>query len=110
MAFQKWECHLKANLKFEHFTDNAAVTNIQTQTKINPKQARWIQFLEEFNFKSNFITGMNNNVTDALSRKDIFRISTIDNQPWLDHICKLSKCITRHLWMIEENGLFYKEN
>ena len=109
-AFHDWECHLKTKLKFEHFSDNAGVSNIQTQRTITPKQARWIQFLEEFNFKSNFVSGMNNNVADALSRKDIFGITIIDNQHWLDRIRNLSKKTQRQAWMTEENGLFYKDN
>lgn len=45
-----------------------------------------------------------------MSRKDIFGITVIDNQHWLDRIRNLSKKIQRQAWMTEENGLFYKNN
>ena len=109
-AFRIWECYLKNGTTFKHFSDNAAVSNIQNQAILRPKQARWIQFLEEFDCESTFLSGLNNVVADALSRKDIYGISIIDNQPWMDKIRELSKKIQRQPWMQEENGLIYRKD
>ena len=107
-AFRIWECYLKNGLTFKHFSDNAAVSNIQNQAVLRPKQGRWIQFLEEFDCESTFLSGLNNVVADALSRKDIYGISIIDNQPWIERIRKLSQKVQRKPWMQEEDGLLYK--
>ncbi|KAL5758776.1 hypothetical protein ACOSP7_021387 [Xanthoceras sorbifolium] len=50
-------------------TDNVATSYFQTQKKLSPKQARWQDFLAEFNYTLEYKPGKANLVADALSRK-----------------------------------------
>ncbi|CAN6566578.1 unnamed protein product [Malus baccata var. baccata] len=50
-------------------TDNVATSYFQTQQKLTPKQARWQEFLAEFDYKLEYKQGKENVVADALSRR-----------------------------------------
>ncbi|KZV49681.1 hypothetical protein F511_16615 [Dorcoceras hygrometricum] len=55
-----------------HFTiktDKVATSYFQTQKKLSPKQARWQEFLAEFDYTLEYKPGKANVVADALSRK-----------------------------------------
>ena len=41
----------------------------QTQNKLSPKQARWQDFLAEFDYQLEYKSGKANVIADALSRK-----------------------------------------
>ncbi|KAL5835882.1 hypothetical protein ACOSQ3_015434 [Xanthoceras sorbifolium] len=49
--------------------DNVATSYLQTQKKLSPKQARWQDFLAEFDYALEYKPGKANVVADALSRK-----------------------------------------
>ena len=53
-------------------TDNVANTFFKTQKKLSPKQARWQEFLAEYDFMWEHKPGKHNQVADALSRKEVF--------------------------------------
>ncbi|KAK2973869.1 hypothetical protein RJ640_029685 [Escallonia rubra] len=50
-------------------TKNIATSYFQSQRKLSPKQARWQDFLAEFDYVMEYKPGKANLVTDALSRK-----------------------------------------
>ena len=50
-------------------TDNVATMYFQSQKKLTSKQARWQDFLAEFNFTFEYKSGKANVVADTLSRK-----------------------------------------
>ncbi|RVW79075.1 Transposon Tf2-12 polyprotein [Vitis vinifera] len=50
-------------------TDNVATSYFQTQKKLSPKQARWQDFLAEFDYTLEYKPGSANHVANALSRK-----------------------------------------
>ncbi|KAA0064072.1 reverse transcriptase [Cucumis melo var. makuwa] len=50
-------------------TDNSATCHFFTQPKLTSKQARWQEFLVEFNFEFEHKKGSSNQAADALSRK-----------------------------------------
>lgn len=52
-------------------TDNVASIFFKTQKKLSPRQARWQEFLEEYDFEWQHKPGRHNQVADALSRKEI---------------------------------------
>lgn len=52
-------------------TDNVATSYFQNQKKLSPKQARWQDFLAEFDYTMEYKPGKVNVVADALSRKAI---------------------------------------
>ncbi|KAL5733418.1 hypothetical protein ACOSQ2_033110 [Xanthoceras sorbifolium] len=60
-------------------TDNIATSYFQTQKKLSPKQARWKDFLAEFDYTLEYKPGKANVVADTLSRKA--ELATIRSAP-----------------------------
>lgn len=56
---------------FSVVTDNVANTYFKTQKKLSPKQARWQEFLAEYDFVWIHRPRRQNQVADALSRKTV---------------------------------------
>ncbi|KAH9697420.1 Endonuclease [Citrus sinensis] len=61
--------HYLLGSHFAIMTDNVATSYFQTQKKLSPKQARWQDFLAEFDYRLEYKPGKANVVADALSRK-----------------------------------------
>ena len=57
--------------KFMVRIDNVANTFFNTQKKLSPKQARWQELLQEYDFVWEQKPGKYNQVADALSRKQV---------------------------------------
>ena len=49
--------------------DNVSSTYFKTEAKLTPKQAKWKEFLVEFNFEILYNPRKKNVVADALSQK-----------------------------------------
>ena len=60
-------------------TDNVATSYFQTQKKLSPKQARWQDFLAEFDYTLEYKPGSANHEADALSRKA--KLASMTSQP-----------------------------
>ena len=54
---------------FELKTDHCGLKYLFDQPTLNARQARWLEFLCEFDFEIKHIKGKENKVADALSRK-----------------------------------------
>ncbi|GER38202.1 polyprotein [Striga asiatica] len=67
-CLRTWRHYLLGS-KFVVMTDNVATSYFQSQKKLTPKQARWQDFLAEFDYKLEYKPGKANVVADALSRK-----------------------------------------
>ncbi|GMQ12089.1 hypothetical protein CsSME_00054546 [Camellia sinensis var. sinensis] len=67
-CLRTWRHYLLGS-KFVVKTDNVATSYFQTQKKLSPKQARWQDFLAEFDYIMEYKPGKANLVADALSRK-----------------------------------------
>lgn len=67
-CLRTWRHYLLGS-RFLVKTDNVATSYFQTQKKLSPKQARWQDFLAEFDFAFQYKPGRENQVADALSRK-----------------------------------------
>ena len=61
--------HYLLDFHFTIMTDNVATSYFQTQKKLSPKQARWQDFLAEFDYQLEYKPGKANVVADALSCK-----------------------------------------
>ena len=75
-------CTWRHYLLGSHFivkTDNVATSYFQTQKKLNPKQARWQDFLAEFDYTLEYKPESANHVTDTLSRKA--ELTSLTSQP-----------------------------
>jgi len=69
-CLQVWRVYLLGT-QFVVKTDNVANTYFATQKKLSPRQARWQEFLQEYDFEWQHKPGRHNQVADALSRKQV---------------------------------------
>ncbi|GJR85442.1 cytochrome P450 78A7-like protein [Tanacetum coccineum] len=109
--------HYLLGSRFVIKTDNIATSYFQTQKKLSPKQARWQDFLAEFDYQLEYKPGKANVVADALSRKAEFAAITQAQFFLQDRIKRaiLKEChdskwaghpgITRTLALIEQKKL-----
>ncbi|QRV81672.1 Transposon Ty3-I Gag-Pol polyprotein [Ceratobasidium sp. AG-Ba] len=55
-------------VKFRIYTDNKSLVHLMSQKNLSPRQARWLEVINEFDFDIIHIAGEENKVADALSR------------------------------------------
>ena len=90
-ALRTWRLYL-----FNHFeivTDNQAVTFLCSKSKLSRREARWIDFLADFNFTFTHRPGKDN-VADSLSRlpnSTLADISLTDQPEFEEEISRLYK-------------------
>jgi ribonuclease HI len=65
----KKQRHYLVPKEFILYSDNQALQFITKQEKLNQKQEKWVEFMQNFNFVIKHISGNANKVVDALSRK-----------------------------------------
>jgi len=65
-----WRVHLLGP-KFVVGTDNVANIFFNTQKKLSPKQAKWQELQQEYDFVWEHKPGKHNQVVDALSHKQV---------------------------------------
>ncbi|KAL4572161.1 hypothetical protein LXL04_018930 [Taraxacum kok-saghyz] len=111
-----WRHYLLGN-RFVIQTDNIATSYFQNQKKLSPKQARWQDFLAEFDYSMEYKPGKGNVVADALSRKANLATLTkitcdltekikegLNQDPLTQNLMKMAKeGKTRKFWI--EDGL-----
>ncbi|XP_043717547.1 uncharacterized protein LOC122665462 [Telopea speciosissima] len=117
-CLRTWRHYLLGS-RFVVKTDNVATSYFQTQKKLSPKQARWQDFLAEFDFVFEYKPGKANEVADALSRKaELASLSQpegelmglikegLQHDPVAKSLLALAKeGKTRRFW--EQDGLLY---
>ena len=105
--------HYLLGSRFVIKTDNVATSYFQTQKKLSPKQARWQDFLAEFDYQLEYKPGKANVVADALSRKAEFAAITqaqfflqdrikegLEHDPFAKKLVALAKDgKTRRFWL-----------
>ena len=67
-ALKIWRHYLFGE-RFDIFTDHKSLRYLSKQKNLNQRQTRWLESLEEHNYKLHYHTGKTNVVADALSRK-----------------------------------------
>ena len=65
-ALKSWRLYLYKH--FENFTDNQAVVYLRSTLHMSKREARWIEFLADFDFSIQHISG-NKNFADPLTRQ-----------------------------------------
>ena len=71
-ALKSWRLYLFKH--FEIFTDNQAVVLLRSKLNMSKREARWIEFLADFDFSIQHISG-NKNFADPLTRQ---------SNPWVE--------------------------
>jgi hypothetical protein len=66
-ALKKWRTDL-IGVPFTIFTDHKTLENFHQQRDLSRRQARWMEFLSQYDGKIVYIKGEDNSVADALSR------------------------------------------
>lgn len=67
-TLQHWRQYL-LHQEFILYSDHEALKYLRSQANLTRKQARWVSFLEEYNFVLKHKSATQNRVADALSRK-----------------------------------------
>ncbi|KAJ9563965.1 hypothetical protein OSB04_009125 [Centaurea solstitialis] len=67
-ALDYWSHYLRPK-QFVLHSDHQALKHINGQSKLNPRHAKWVEFLRSFIFVSKYKTGSSNIVADALSKR-----------------------------------------
>jgi hypothetical protein len=65
-ALKKWRADLVGS-SFTIFTDHKTLENFNNQPDLSRRQARWMEFMSQFDAKIVYIKGEDNTVADALS-------------------------------------------
>ena len=69
-AFSHWRAELQGSPeKIEVYTDHKALEWFMVTKKLNGRQARWAEFLADFNFEIKYRPGLKNFLADALTRR-----------------------------------------
>jgi hypothetical protein len=68
LALKEWRHYLYGN-HFTVITDHHSLQYLQSQPHLSPRQTRWLEFLQQFDFEIIYKPGKSNTVADALSRR-----------------------------------------
>eukprot|EP00253_Pinus_taeda_P010049 PITA_10049 len=88
-----WRHYLLGN-EFVLFSDNSALQYVMQQHKLNHKHAKWVEYLQSFNFVLKHISGQANKVADALSRKALLLQESVVQVLGFEHLRDLYKTDT----------------
>src|SRR4051794_25451824 len=81
-ALKVWRHYLEGQ-EFAVVTDHQSLWYLQTQDKLNRRQARWVELLQAYHFKILYKPGKTNVVADALSRRpDLATIRLLPDPEW----------------------------
>ncbi|RVX19278.1 Transposon Ty3-I Gag-Pol polyprotein [Vitis vinifera] len=76
-ALKTWRHYLYGE-KFEVYSDHKSLKYISTRKDLNSRQRRWMETLEDYDFALHYHPGKANVVADALSRKSVGQLSSME--------------------------------
>lgn len=68
ISLQKWDVYLRGN-SFLLNTDHEPIRYLQSKPKLSPRQQRWLDIFQQYDFEIRHIKGISNSAADALSRR-----------------------------------------
>ncbi len=66
-SLRKWRSDL-LGMHIEIYTDHKTLMNFDSQRDLSRRQARWMEFLSQYDYKIHYVAGVLNTAADALSR------------------------------------------
>ena len=98
--------------KFKLFTDHSALTWILKLTNPQNRLARWVTFLQQFQYEVHHVKGVNNVVPDALSRRhyDVTRTEADDVIDRYPDIHSIKPQTERTVTFNEEISIIHTQN
>jgi hypothetical protein len=79
IALKEWRHYLHGR-KFKIITDHRSIQFLSTQPNLSPRQIRWSESLQQFDYEVQYKPGKTNVVADALSRRSDHRNSSVPTQ------------------------------
>lgn len=76
-ALKKWRVDL-LGVPFTVYTDHRTLENFHKQKDLSRRQARWQEFLAQYDFEIRYVRGEDNVVADALSRLKSDGVDVLD--------------------------------
>ena len=67
-ALRVWRCHLEGGLRFEIRTDHKPNTFFDSKAELSRREARWLEFMAQFDYTWTYTPGKENVLADPLSR------------------------------------------
>jgi len=68
-AFKHWRPYLLGKKKTMIYTDHQSLKYLKTQPHLTPRQARWMEYMDQFSYEIKYMKGKDNVVADGLSRR-----------------------------------------
>jgi RNase H-like domain found in reverse transcriptase len=68
IALRQWRCYLLGK-QVQVFTDHMSLKYLMIQSHLSSRQARWVEFLADYDLDIRYKAGKDNVVADALSRR-----------------------------------------
>jgi hypothetical protein len=75
-ALREWRHYLMGN-KFIIRTDHRSLQYLPTQDKLSPRQVRWNELLQQYDFTIEYNPGKQNEVADGLSRRTDHKVNSV---------------------------------
>ena len=111
-ALKRWRSDL-IGVPFQIYTDHKTLENLHHQKELSHRQARWMEFLSQYDGKIVYVKGNNNSVADALSRLPDDLLETNTSSQAADHSSRpishspekdcpiASVLVSKTTWLIE---------
>jgi hypothetical protein len=100
-ALKMWRHYLMGN-HCNIFTDHQSLKYIFTQSDLNMRQGRWLEFIKDYDLEVHYHPGKANVVADALSRK--VHCNHLELEPVSDPLCEEMRKL--NLEVVEQGNLY----
>ena len=106
-ALKAWRHYLHgARIKISLHTDHRTLTFLGQQAHLSAQQARWVEFLAEFDAEIEYVAGTTNLVADALSRRPDME-SAAEDEP--STLALLESSVSNSSWERRVRALLPKD-